>query len=128
MRTEIAAAIAAMDRVKHAVEQSFQRTGMPPATLADLGARLPQGSDLVESVRIENGRIELEFSAAADAALTGQSLYLTPFETVDQDVVWVCGNRLPGVGLNPLGFAGGSNVVEQEPTLIEPRYLPRWCR
>lgn len=127
-RGEIAATVAAMERVRRTVEQSFRRTGTPPATLAELGAPLPGRPDLLESVRVENGRVELTFSHSADPALAGQSLYLTPFETVNREIVWICGNRLPGLGLKPLGFAGGTNLAEPMATRIEPRFLPEMCR
>jgi Tfp pilus assembly protein PilE len=128
VRVELARAISAMESLKHAVEETFRRTGVPPATLADLSAPLSIGSELIEEVRIEHGRIELTFSTVADAGLANRSLYLTPFETVDHRVVWVCGSRLPGVGLNPLGFAAGALQPKPIATTIEERFLLRECR
>lgn len=127
-RAQVATGIVGVKRIRHAIEETFRRTGMPPSTFADLGTLSPNSSDLVDSIRVENGRIELTFSHAADSALSGQSLYLTPFETVDQRIVWICGNRVPSVGLNLLGFAGGTSQAEQTPTRIEPRFLPPTCR
>jgi hypothetical protein len=63
-----------------------------------------------------------------DSVLAGKILSLTPFETADQNVVWVCGNEFSGVGLNPLGFAAGGPQAEQVVTAIEDRYLPPACR
>lgn len=127
-RAQVATGIVDVTRIMHAVEETFRRTGMPPRTLAELGKALPKNSDLLDSIRVDNGRIEMTFGHAADSALSGQSLYLTPFETVDQHIVWICGNRVPGVGLNLLGFAGGTNLAKQTPTHIEPRFLPPTCR
>jgi type IV pilus assembly protein PilA len=128
VRAEVATAIGGVKRVTHAVEQSFRRMGVPPRTLADLGPPLLPRLELVDEVGIDNGRIKLTFGRAADPSIAGQSLYLTPFETADQRIVWICGNRAPSVGLSPLGFAGGANLAEQARTVIEPRFLPPACR
>jgi hypothetical protein len=82
----------------------------------------------VAETRVVDGRIDLVFGALADAVIRGRTLSLTPFETADQQVVWVCGGRAPGVGLKPLGFAGGGPLAVQAPTTVAPRYLPRACR
>jgi hypothetical protein len=88
----------------------------------------PAGGAYVDNIEIVDGRIDLRFGRAADAAIAGQVLSLTPFETADLEVVWVCGSAVPGVGLQPLGFSGGSRQAVQAPTSIEPRYLPPACR
>ena len=83
---------------------------------------------MIESIDVANGRVGVRFAAGADAALAGRTLFLTPFETASREVVWVCGNRLPGPGLNTLGFAFGGRRPVQLVTAIEPRYLPSTCR
>jgi hypothetical protein len=47
---------------------------------------------------------------------------------VGRDIVWICGNALPGAGLEPLGFAGGARRAVQTITTIDARYLPSACR
>ena len=105
---------------------------MPPANAEAAGIdetarRLLSGSE-VGSLEIDNGRIELHFAASADPAIAGKVLSLVPFETADQEIVWVCGNEQPDVGLEPLGFAGGARQAAQTATQIEDRYLPPSCR
>jgi len=85
-------------------------------------------STVVASVTIVDGRIDVLYGSLADPALAGRQISLTPYETVDRHVVWTCGNRVPGPGLEPLGFAGGGRTAVQLPTTIEPRYLSRSCR
>ena len=97
--------------IQQRVARAFKRDGTPPpdGEAAGLAADLAEAAaEFVESVQIVNGRIELRFGRSADAAIMGSVLSLTPFETAEQDVVWVCGNRAPGVGLQPLGFMGGA--------------------
>jgi type IV pilus assembly protein PilA len=123
--TGIAVSIPAQDRVIEA----FRRWGTPPANAKAAGvSKGPTGTLFVETLDVVNGRIDVRFSAAAYDAIAGKTLSLTPFETADQEVVWLCGSELPGVGLNPLGFASGSPQAVQVPTGIEARYLPSSCR
>lgn len=129
VRTEISASVTSLETVRQAVETSFRRTGMPPATSTQLDVPpLKHVRPLIRSVAVENGRIEVAFGLTADTAIAGRSLYLTPYETAEQHVIWVCGNRSPGIGLNPLGFSGGANVAVQPITGIDSRFLPPACR
>jgi ribosome modulation factor len=82
----------------------------------------------VDHVEVVRGRVDIRFGRNADDAIAGRTLSLTPFETADQRIVWLCGNKLPGPGLQPLGFAGGAAEPVQMLTLIEVRFLPPSCR
>jgi type IV pilus assembly protein PilA len=131
VRAKIAAAVIGAAGIQSRVVSAFERDGTPPldrraAGLADSGT--DPLMEYVESVEIVNGRIELRFGGKADEAIEGNVLSLTPFETAEQDVVWVCGNRAPGVGLQPLGFMNGTGQATQVLTMIDPRYLPATCR
>lgn len=131
-RAQVATALDESHAARSLVVAAFRQNGMPPvdstATGIDATAEPLLRGTYVDSVQIHNGRIDLRFGSAAASVLAGQILSLTPFETVDGDVAWVCGNEVPGVGLNPLGFAGGGPQAEQTPTSIEDRYLPPACR
>ena len=77
----------------------------------------------VSQVDIANGRIAITYGGAqAHQAIVGQTLYVTPYETGGNSVVWRCGNASvpPGVLLQ-----GGAPHLA--PT-IENRYLPSSCR
>jgi len=131
IRAQITSSVGAADAARRKVEQAFARDGEPPADrrVADIsgGARDGQG-EYVDSLDIVDGRIDLKFGSAAGAAISGHTLSLTPFETAAQQIVWVCGNRVPAPGLQPLGFANGSRRSLQVLTNIQPRYLPSNCR
>jgi hypothetical protein len=104
---------------------------VPPRDAAEAGMPRDAGRSLggyVASVTIIDGRIDIRYDDAAHAAIAGRTLSLTPFETVSHDVLWVCGNALPGAGLKPLGFAGGARRALQTITMIAARYLPSACR
>jgi type IV pilus assembly protein PilA len=131
VRAQIAASITVTTPLRQAIEQAFRRSGIPPAdrnAAALAHANDVELGDYLDSLVVANGRIELTFGGDSDEAIAGRTLSLTPFETADLRVVWICGNRIPGVGLEPLGFAGGADQAIQVLTAIEARYLPSTCR
>jgi len=131
VRSEVSEGIALANAVIAGVTESFRRRGEVPATLeAPLppAGPAPAGSPFVESVTVVDGRIDVLYGGQADPAIAGRRISLTPFETVDRHVVWICGNEIPGPGLKPLGFAAGGRQAVQIPTTIEARYLSGPCR
>jgi type IV pilus assembly protein PilA len=131
VRGQISQSLALAARAQHQVTESFERDGDPPANRETAGLSREKTDDhgrYVDSIDVVDGRVDLHFGNAADAAIAGRTLSLTPFESVSRDVFWVCGNRVAGVGLRPLGFANGARQSVQVVTPIEPRYLPPACR
>jgi type IV pilus assembly protein PilA len=131
VRAQVATSVEQAAGVQGHVEAAFRQTGVPPANRPAAGLRVDPriaGGPYLKSIDIVGGRIDLVFGAQADAAIAGQTLSLTPFETADARIVWVCGNETPGIGLHPLGFAGGAGEAPQLRTTIEARYLPPTCR
>lgn len=130
VRGQVAESLALAAPLQHRVAHAFRSSGVPPGD--ELVRAQPTGElaggPYVDNIEIRDGRIDLRFGGAADAALAGHVLSLIPFETADLEVVWVCGSAVPGVGLHPLGFSGGSRQAVQTPASIEPRYLPPACR
>jgi type IV pilus assembly protein PilA len=130
VRIEIAESVELARYARDRVARTFRRTGTPPADAADAGLSMLdiEGGPYIAETRIVDGRIDLVFGADANQAIAGRTLSLTPFETADRQVVWSCGSASPGLGLKPLGFAGGSRQPARATTTIEPRYLPASCR
>ena len=131
VRAEIAASLASAAGVQGSVAAAFRRAGVPPADRQSAGLSADgriEPATVIDSIEVANGRIEIHFGPGADSAIAGRTLSLTPFETADQQIVWICGNKIPSVGLNPLGFAGGARQAVQVLTTIEGRYLPSTCR
>ena len=130
VRGEVQAAVATVRDIQSLVLDAFGRTGMPPASEQDVPG-LQGASPLhrsVEAVAIDHGRIEIRFGNDADETLRGESLYVSPFETMNGEVHWLCGNRPPDVGLYPLGLFGGAPPLPPLSTTVESRYLPSECR
>jgi len=130
VRSEVRTVVAAVAQVQNMITEAFGRTGMPPISERDvpgMQGAAPRHS-YVEVVAIDHGRIEIRFGSDADVSLRGQSLYVAPFETMDGEVVWLCGNRPPDVGLYPLGLFDGAPPLPPLLTTVDPRYLPSECR
>jgi type IV pilus assembly protein PilA len=130
VRAQIDDAIDATRALRESIVHAFRHHGEVPATAAGVPAFRGELSmpGSIESLTVRNGRIDLVFGGDADRAIAHQQLSLTPYETVDLEVHWICGNELPGAGLRPLGFAGGGRQAEQKAATIEPRYLRAKCR
>ena len=132
VRAQVTASIEEARAIQRLVVRAFEESGVPPLDAAAAGLdearHEARSGKYVESLEITHGRIDLKFGARAASAIAGKTLSLTPFETVDREIVWVCGNEPPDVGLEPLGFASGATQAIQLATLIEDRYLPRSCR
>lgn len=129
VRSQVRAGIAVANELIPEVTEFFHRHGEAPATLEDagLGGEEP-ASPVVESVQVVDGRIDVLFGERADPAIAGRQISLTPYETANRGVVWMCGNQLPGPGLQPLGFASGARQAVQIPASIDARYLSAACR
>ena len=131
VRAMVAEGISLAANAKVPIVDSFIVRGQAPANRASAGltanATDPQGN-FVTSVAIVNGSVDITYGNLAHAAIAGRTLSLTPYETLSLDVVWICGNQIPGPGLNPMGFSGGGNQSVQIPTTVEARFLPSSCR
>lgn len=111
------------------VEMRFHADGRVPRTWNDVGTALEvPTSDYVEELQLVDGRIDIFFGRDAALAIAGQRVSWTPYQTIDQQVVWVCGNDTPGLGLEPLGFADGGIQAVRMPATVATRYLPAGCR
>jgi hypothetical protein len=129
IRAQIASGLQLASPWRSMVELRFRDSGVVPGTWADLNAGSARISSIyVEKVEIEHGRIDIIFGDEAASPIAGRSVSLTPYETADQKIVWICGNETPGLGLQPLGFASGGPQPVRMASTIAPRYLPPACR
>jgi hypothetical protein len=82
----------------------------------------------VVSVDINDGAIVVTYGNAANAAIGGRTVTLTPYETPELGVVWRCGAAPAPPGLNPLGTAAGANPATYIASTVPAHYLPPTCR
>ncbi len=126
VRGQVAAGLMLATDAQVRVVATFRSDGQPLTSIA--GPDEKSDGRFLASVAVVNGRIDIRFGRGADGAIAGRVLSLTPYETADLEIVWLCGNKIPERGLQPLGFAGGTAQTVQIPTTIETRYLPQTCR
>lgn len=131
VRSEVSDGIALARTIAPLIAETIRRgDGVPRELAAAIPVAFEKAltTSAVESVAIIDGRIDVIFGEAANSAIAGQRVSLTPYETADRELVWICGNDVPGPGLNPLGFARGGTQPAQIPSTIDARYLPVDCR
>ncbi len=131
IRSEVDDTLSATSALRTAIAEFYTHERRTPADEheASLSAAVTSAARRFHgSLRIVAGRIDLVYGAGADRALVGRLLSLTPYETAALEIFWICGNRIPGPGLEPLGFSAGGPRAEQRATTIEARYLPAECR
>ncbi len=131
IRAQIAEGISIATNAKAGISESFVDRGQAPAnrSVAGLTANAVDTSGTyVTAVEIENGRIGVTFGNKANAAITNQILYLTPYETGDLGVVWRCGSAPNSAGLQTMGTDGGGTAAVYAPSTVDSRYLPQACR
>ena len=115
---------------KAAVAEDFLNEGLPPVDRADAGMSANPGDTrgkYVTGINVANGVITITYGSEANAQITGDTLTLTPYESVDLSVAWRCGTAAAPVGTVLLGTAAGAATAYVAPTVID-RYLPSACR
>jgi hypothetical protein len=130
IRREVSRGLAEIAPLQTLITYTFKRTGEPPASEHDVpGLAVGLGSNpVISAVTIDHGRIEIRFGDEANPSLRGRVLHVTPFETADGKIVWLCADDPPDVGLYPLGLLNGANVAMRTAMTVEQRYLPVSCR
>ena len=126
VRAQVSEGVLMAASAKVPIVDAYTESGNAPADRAAAGMT-PNPTDTrggyVAQVDVEDGRIEITFGGpSAHQSIVGTTLYVTPYETNGNSVVWRCGNAPapPGVLLQ-----GGA--AHQVPT-IDTRYLPSTCR
>jgi type IV pilus assembly protein PilA len=109
---------------KAAVAETFLNRGIAPANRTAAGMTANAGDTegkYVASIGVANGVITITYGGEAHQRIMNQTLTLTPYKSIDQSVVWRCGNA-PDPGLS---FMNGASYVA--PT-VSSNYLPSACR
>jgi type IV pilus assembly protein PilA len=75
----------------------------------------------VSHVAMNSGRIDITYGGLANAAIANKTLSLTPYVTLDERVVWRCGNRPAPPNLQTLGG------VSYIPSTVDNRYSSAAC-
>ena len=135
IRAQVTDGIQLATNAKSPIVDSYNMYGTAPADRTDAGMT-PNPTDTqsvyVGSVDIVNGRVDIEFGNEAHGRITGETISLTPYETVEGGVVWRCGDadEPTGGGGGPLATLGNGtpNQATYLAPTVETQYLPSSCR
>jgi type IV pilus assembly protein PilA len=130
IRAQVTEGLSLASAWKAAISENFANTGSFIVTNAQLGVANASSGKYVSNLT-QNGTssIVITYSSAvpqqANAAITGQTLAITPYLTNNNDIVWVCGNAVvptnatlsSGAAAGATSFGAGTN-----------KYLPKTCR
>jgi type IV pilus assembly protein PilA len=140
IRAQVSEGLNLAAAAKAAIAETFLNKGEPPANRLEAGMDNTNGDGTetqgkyVESVNIVNGEIVITYGREANARIVGETLMITPYESVDLSVVWRCGAApapaapvaLLGTSAatTPVTYGGGGTLVTNNMT----QYLPSSCR
>jgi len=135
IRAQVSEGLNLAAAAKAAVAESFLNTGEAPANRTQAGmsatAGDTQGKYVVE-VEVADGLITVEYGNEANAQIVGDTVTLTPYESVDLSVVWRCNAApVPGTpGFSVIGTSagGGVNTPTYAAGTIDAKYTPSACR
>ena len=124
IRERISEAIKLADIVKPPIATAWSTTGQLPVDNAAAGLPVADKivNDMISSVAVESGAIQITFGNKANVAINGKVLSLRPGVVEDARIVpvsWVCGNSDPPAKMNVRGL---------NKTDVAERYLPLACR
>jgi type IV pilus assembly protein PilA len=124
IRDRIAEAIKLADIVKPPIATAWATTAKMPVNNAAAGMPVADKivSDMISSVAVESGAIQITFGNKANVAIQGKVLTLRPGVVEDAPIVpitWVCGDAEPPNKMT----ARGLNKTD-----VPARYLPLACR
>jgi type IV pilus assembly protein PilA len=124
VRDRLVEAIKLADIVKPKIQTAWSTTGQLPVDNAAAGLPVADKivNDMISSVAVESGAIQITFGNKAHVAINGKVLSLRPGVIEDAKIVpitWVCGNSDP---------PGRMTVRGLNKTTVDERYLPLACR
>ena len=131
IRAQVSEGLSLATASKHPIVSAFHDDGEAPAnrTAAGLSANATDTvGTYVTSVDVVDGVLVITYGGAANAAISGLTLTLTPYETPDLSVVWRCGSAAAPVGLSTMGTGAGGNTAAYIAPTVSPQYLPAGCR
>jgi type IV pilus assembly protein PilA len=122
IRSQVTEGLNLAGAVKAAVAETFANNGTFPTTLATAGiTNTPSGKYVTGVAVAAGGAINITYGGQANAKIAGSILTLLPGTSLNNDVIWVCGNA--STTMTSFTSGGGTNA-----TTVTNNYLPKACR
>ena len=93
-------------------------TGIGRAQVGVSGANTKSGK-YVTGIDVQNGIITITYGGQANSKIAGDTLALSPGSNVNEDVIWVCGNK---------DEPSGTTLASRGTTSLSDKYMPANCR
>ncbi len=124
IRSQVTEGMTMSSALKAHISEQFQDRGVLPPNLVALGINVAPSSKFVQSLTVRTGALDINFGNQANAAIAGAVLSLVPYNSANNDIIWVCGSAPP-----PAGAAAIPGAVDATTfAVIQYRYLPLNCR
>ena len=122
IRAQVTEGLNLAGAVKASVAETFSQTGTWPADNAAAGVGLAANvtGKYVTAVTVATGGITITYGAQANAKILNNTLGLRPATSLNNDVVWVCGNKTAPAGATVAGAAPVTTLID--------KYMPQTCR
>ena len=131
IRAQVSEGINLAAATKAVITTSFVNRGKAPANRVEAGLSAnatDSSGTYVSQIDLTNGVLVVTYGGSANAAISGLTVTLTPYETKELSVVWRCGYGNAPAGLSELGTLSGINTAVYIPPTVPPQYLPSSCR
>ena len=136
IRSQVTEALNLAGAAKAAVAESFSQTGIWPANNSTAGLDNTAANikgKYVNSLLVNTGTITLTFAnnTSTNAKLHGKTLSIQPGLSLNNDVIWRCGNADTGTFAAWNSTAGTTTSPDGNTntlTSIDNKYLPKSCR
>ena len=129
IRAQVTEGLNLSSALKASVSESYAVRGVWPADLAALGMAVAPSGKYVSQIVVDNGTINITYGIDANAAqLAGEILSLKPLVSLNEDVIWVCGDAVaPNGAIESTGGNSGANATTFG-AASKGKYLPANCR
>jgi type IV pilus assembly protein PilA len=122
VRSQVTEGMNLASAVETGAAEYFANVGSFPTSMSLAGISSSPSGKYVSSITITSGAIHVIYGNQVNSAVATQSLYITPYLSANNDIVWVCGNHtVPSGASIPTG-------VTNTTTPILDKYLPQTCR
>jgi type IV pilus assembly protein PilA len=130
VRAQVSEGLNLAAAVRASVAEDFASEGSLPTDRRDAGLDpAPESTSglYVASIDVNDGTITIVYGNAANAAIYGDALTLTPYATAEGGLAWRCGYAAEPEGASAFGGRAG-DASKRRTTTIDPKHLPALCR
>ena len=133
IRAQVTEGLSLAAAAKASVAESYASTGTAPVNRTEAGmtgTATDTSGKYVTQIQVQNGQIQITYGNKANTVLTtgNQTLFLTPYVTVDKTIVWRCGAASAPTGTTAPVVMGQAYAGGTLAAVALVKYLPANCR